>query len=73
MAATHMNRSAGVGARIEVHDTSGTVKRDGEILEVLGRPEHEHYRVRWADGHESIHFPAEGTRIFPKPSGRRGK
>ena len=69
MAAPHKIRSCEVGARIEVHDTSGTVTRDGEIFEVLGRPGHEHYRVRWSDGHESIHFPAEGTRVFPKASG----
>ena len=27
--------------------------RNGEILEVLGTAEHEHYRVRWDDGHEA--------------------
>jgi hypothetical protein len=73
MAATDPSRSAGIGSRIEVHEIGGTIKRDGEIIEVLGRPGHEHYRVRWTDGHESIHFPADGTRIFPKRSRRRAK
>jgi hypothetical protein len=27
------------------------------ILEVLGGPGHEHFRVRWEDGHESVYFP----------------
>jgi hypothetical protein len=35
----------------------GERTRSGEILEVLGAPEHEHYRVRWEDGHESIFTP----------------
>jgi hypothetical protein len=33
------------------------------IAEVLGRPGHAHYRVLWNDGRESIHYPADGTRI----------
>ena len=68
MAATRMIRSGEVGARIQVHDIGGNLKREGEIVEVLGSAGHEHYRVRWTDGHESIHFPADGTRIFPKAS-----
>ena len=38
-------------------DHVGAVSRIGEILEVLGAPDHEHYRVRWEDGHESIFTP----------------
>jgi hypothetical protein len=68
MAATRMTRSGEVGDRIEVHDIGGNVRPEGEIIEVLGSAGHEHYRVRWSDGHESIHFPAGGTRIFPKAS-----
>lgn len=49
----------------------GSVPRRGEIVEVLGRPGHERYRVRWKDEHESIHFPADGTRIFPARCRRR--
>lgn len=71
MAATRRLRSGKVGARIDVHEIGGNVKREGEIVEVLGSPAHEHYRVRWTDGHESIHYPADGTRIFPKASGRK--
>jgi Ala-tRNA(Pro) deacylase len=32
----------------------------GEILEIRGDPEHERYRIRWEDGHESIFHPADG-------------
>ena len=32
----------------------GESSRSGEILEVLGTAEHEHYRVWWEDGHESV-------------------
>ncbi len=61
-------RSGAPGDRIEVRDIGGTPRRQGEIVEVLGEPGHEHYRVRWSDGHESIHFPADGTRIVPAGS-----
>lgn len=36
----------------------GEKPRVGEILEVLGEPGHEHYRVRWDDGRESGSFYA---------------
>jgi hypothetical protein len=26
-------------------------------------PGHEHYRVRWEDGRESIHYPSDGTKV----------
>jgi Ala-tRNA(Pro) deacylase len=41
----------------------GEPPRLGEILEVLGRPDRPHYRVRWEDGHESILYPGETTTI----------
>ena len=38
----------------------GDVRSMGEILEVRGDSDHERYRVRWEDGHESIFHPADG-------------
>lgn len=61
--------AATAGDRIEitghsVHDAP----RSAEILEVLGEAGHEHFRVRWEDGHESIFFPGEDAFIHhPKP------
>ena len=46
----------------------GEAMRAGEILEVLGSPDHPHYRVRWADGHESLVFP--GSDIVVRPPHR---
>ena len=43
----------------------GEGERTGEILEVLGEPSHEHYRVRWDDGHESIYYPGNDAIIRP--------
>ncbi len=43
--------------------TVGAKPRMGEILEVLGAPGHEHYRVRWEDGHESIFYPGNDAVI----------
>jgi hypothetical protein len=36
----------------------GQPARKGEVLEVLGKGDGTHYRVRWDDGHESVFFPA---------------
>jgi len=33
--------------------------RTGEILELLGEPGHEHFKVRWEDDNESVFFPAD--------------
>lgn len=40
-------------------------RRQGEVLEVIGEGEREHYRVRWQDGHESVCFPGPDARIVP--------
>jgi hypothetical protein len=54
-----------VGDWIDVHSPGGGLPRRGLILEVLGAPGHEHYRVRWTDDHESIYYPADGAVIVP--------
>jgi hypothetical protein len=59
-----------VGDRIEVSWPGGELPRRGLIVEVVGRPSHERYRVRWLDEHESIHYPSDGTRIRPAASSR---
>ena len=38
----------------------GAERSMGEILEIRGEAEHERYRIRWEDGHESIFHPADG-------------
>ena len=44
----------------------GDARRIGEIVEVLGERDHEHYRVRWEDGHESLFYPSSDATIRPK-------
>jgi hypothetical protein len=44
----------------------GQPARSGEILEVLGTPDHPHYRVRWDDGHESVVYPSSDATIRPR-------
>ena len=65
MAATTSKTSgARAGAVIEIHEHRvGEKPRTGEILEVIGEPGHEHYRVRWEDGHESIFYPSSDATI----------
>jgi len=41
----------------------GESRRIGEILELLGEPGHEHYRVRWEDERESIFYPSNDATI----------
>jgi hypothetical protein len=41
----------------------GGPPRKGEILEVQGEQGHEHYLVRWDDGHESIFYPGSTTHL----------
>ncbi len=64
--------AAQVGDWIEPHGVHGQASRRGEIIEVLGREGHEHYRVRWEEQHESIVYPADGVIVTPGP-GRRGR
>jgi hypothetical protein len=49
----------------------GEAPRKGEILDVLGDPGHEHYRVRWENGRESVFYPSSDTLI--RPAARRRK
>ena len=58
------NPRAQVGDVIVVHGHRlGESSRSGEILDVLGTAEHEHYRVRWEDGHESVFTPGSDAAI----------
>jgi len=57
-------KAACTGDWIEVNLIGGGSSRRGRILEVLGKEGHEHYRVRWDEEHESIHFPADGTHLL---------
>lgn len=60
------------GDWLRVHGLPGLPPRQGQILEVLGRPGHEHYRVRWDERHESIFYPSEGTTFLsPEEAGAR--
>ncbi len=63
-ATTKKTAGTGVGAVIEIQEhRQGEKPRTGEILEVLGESAHEHYRVRWDDGHESILYPSGDATI----------
>ena len=53
----------------------GEAARTGEIVEVLGPADGPHYRVRWADGHESLVYPGSDVVLRPprKPSAKEKK
>lgn len=44
----------------------GDPRREGEIVEVMGEPEHEHYRVQWEDGRETVFYPSSDATIQPR-------
>jgi len=54
------------GDVVEIHGHRvGEPARTAEILEVLGAPGHQHFRVRWEDGHESIFYPSSDAIVRP--------
>lgn len=57
---------ARVGDRIEVasHRLRGS-RRAGTILQVMGDPGHEYYRVRWDDRGESVLHPGPDATLLP--------
>jgi hypothetical protein len=66
MATAKTTSSAHVGDWIETRGLHGEPARRGQIVELLGREGHEHYRVRWDEQHESILYPADGVIITPQ-------
>jgi hypothetical protein len=69
-----MSFTAEVGDRVAVesHRLRGG-RRTGEIVEVLGSPEHEYYRVRWEDGHESSFHPGNDAVLLTRGRRRRSQ
>lgn len=64
---------AKVGDRIAVEsERVGQPTRVGKVLEVLSPGSAVHYRVRWADDHETVFFPRAGnTSVIAKRSRAR--
>lgn len=48
---------------IEAHRV-GEAQRKGEIVEVMGEAGHEHYRVRWEDGSETVFYPSNDAHVI---------
>ena len=49
----------------------GEAQQLAEILEVLGKPGHAHFRVRWEDGHETTIYP--GSDALVRHAARKGE
>jgi hypothetical protein len=58
-------RRAVAGDWVEVNGLPGRPARRGQVLEIVGDPGHERYRVRWDEKHESVFFPTEGVHVLP--------
>jgi Domain of unknown function (DUF1918) len=59
---------ARVGDSLEARGIHGEPARRGQIVEILGEPGHQHYKVHWDEEHESIVYPADGVEIIHKKS-----
>lgn len=70
MTTKHGGTQGRVGDSLEAHGIHGEPARHGEIIEILGEPGHERYRVRWDEHHESIVFPADGVSIVRRGEAR---
>lgn len=65
-------RGPQAGDIVEIHGHRvGEAGREAEILEVIGAAGHEHFRVRWEDGTETIFYP--GSDAIVRPGRRRKK
>jgi hypothetical protein len=55
---------ADIGDHIVIETSAlDTPRRRGEVLEVIGQGDKQHYRVRWQDGHESVYVPGPDARV----------
>jgi len=68
MSAKDAPAAAIVGDWLEVRGIHGEPARRGQIVEILGEPGHEHYKVHWDERHESIVYPADGVEVIHKKS-----
>jgi hypothetical protein len=60
------------GDVVEIHGHRvGETARSGEILEVIGEAGHEHFRVRWEDGRESLFYPSSDAIVRPSRTPKR--
>ena len=62
MSQTRLRAEPGDVVAIEGHQL-GDHGHLGEILEVLGEPGHQRFRVRWDDGRETIVYPGGDVSI----------
>jgi Domain of unknown function (DUF1918) len=71
MAKTIGGEPARAGDEIVVAGHSvGAAQRTAVIVEILGEPGHERFRVEWEDGHESVFFPGEDA-VVRRPRAKR--
>jgi hypothetical protein len=73
MATKQSGPKARAGDWLEARGIHGQAPRRGEIVEVLGQADHEHYRVRWDEKHESIVYPADGVVITGSQGDRHSR
>ena len=70
---SHDSIDARPGDWLQARGIHGEPGRSGEIVEVLGRPGHWHYRVRWDEEHESLFFPGAGEGVHTVHPRRHGR
>src|SRR5687768_11826768 len=66
----HTEAHTEIGDLLEAEGPAGQPSRLGEVVEVLGQPGHQRYRVRWDEQHESILSPEDGVSIIHTTRGQ---
>jgi hypothetical protein len=75
MLSEQIRSTARPGDWVRIRATAHTAPREGRIVDVIGPPGHECFRVRWEDDVESIFFPSDGDRLmqrYPHAGNRDG-
>lgn len=65
MTDTEFLAQPGDGISVASHRLRGAAARAGTILEVMGAPGHEYYRVRWQDDRETVFHPGPDAVLHP--------
>jgi hypothetical protein len=63
-----MKLDAKIGDEVEIEGVHiGDITRKGQIVEIMGLGDTEHYRVSWDDGHETLFYPGIDAHIRHLP------
>jgi FtsP/CotA-like multicopper oxidase with cupredoxin domain len=63
MSTEQIRQTARPGDWVRVHGTAHRAPREGRIVQIVGPPGREWFRVRWEPGVEAMFVPSDGDRV----------